>query len=144
MFFNRGAAGKKLDYFLSFFQVCLPECSFNHLPATKISKYYIFTKASLPMDIEFLVQDTFALTRPQWKLASGLDEAVKAFQLAVAQDQKSAGVDKGVDVDDATSDASSDDDNADNDEDGDDNDDSASEEEEAEVSLTERQSLGTY
>ncbi|QPC67545.1 hypothetical protein HYE67_009776 [Fusarium culmorum] len=111
MFFNRGAAGKKLDYFLSFFQ------------------YYIFTKASLPMDIEFLVHDTFALTRPQWKIASGLEEAVKAFQLAVAQDQKSAGVDKGVDVDDATSDALSDDDN---DEDGDDNDDSASEEEEAE------------
>ncbi|KAF5621260.1 regulator of nonsense transcripts 2 [Fusarium sp. NRRL 52700] len=114
MFFNRGAAGKKLDYFLSFFQ------------------YYIFTKVSLPMDIEFLVQDTFALTRPQWKLATSLDEAVKAFQLAVAQDQKSAGVDKGVDVDDATSDASSDDDNVDNDEDGDDNEDSASEEEEAE------------
>ncbi|CAF3632802.1 unnamed protein product [Fusarium graminearum] len=111
MFFNRGAAGKKLDYFLSFFQ------------------YYIFTKASLPMDIEFLVHDTFALTRPQWKIASGLEEAVKAFQLAVAQDQKSAGVDKGVDVDDATSDALSDDDN---DEDGDDNDDSASEEEEVE------------
>jgi regulator of nonsense transcripts 2 len=84
------------------------------------------------MDIEFLVHDTFALTRPQWKIASGLDEAVKAFQLAVAQDQKSAGVDKGVDVDDATSDALSDDDN---DEDGDDNDDSASEEEEAEVSI---------
>ncbi|EWZ00884.1 hypothetical protein FOYG_00621 [Fusarium oxysporum NRRL 32931] len=114
MFFNRGAAGKKLDYFLSFFQ------------------YYIFTKVSLPMDIEFLVQDTFALTRPQWKLATSLDEAVKAFQLAVAQDQKSAGVDKGIDVDDATSDASSDDDNVDNDEDGDDNEDSASEEEEAE------------
>ncbi|KAF4446494.1 hypothetical protein F53441_9898 [Fusarium austroafricanum] len=114
VFFNRGAAGKKLDYFLSFFQ------------------YYIFTKVSLPMDIEFLVQDTFALTRPQWKLATSLDEAVKAFQLAVAQDQKSAGVDKGIDVDDATSDASSDDDNADNDEDGDDNDDSASDEEEAE------------
>jgi regulator of nonsense transcripts 2 len=86
------------------------------------------------MDIEFLVQDTFALTRPQWKLATSLDEAVKAFQLAVAQDQKSAGVDKGIDVDDATSDASSDDDNVDNDEDGDDNEDSASEEEEAEVS----------
>ncbi|KAI1028966.1 hypothetical protein LB503_002323 [Fusarium chuoi] len=115
MFFNRGAAGKKLDYFLSFFQ-----------------QYYIFTKVSLPMDIEFLVQDTFALTRPQWKLATSLDEAVKVFQLAVAQDQKSAGVDKGIDVDDATSDASSDDDNVDNDEDGDDNEDSASEEEEAE------------
>ncbi|KAF5659342.1 hypothetical protein FHETE_9423 [Fusarium heterosporum] len=100
--------------------------------STNLSKYYIFTKASLPMDIEFLVQDTFALTRPQWKLVAGLDEAIKAFQLAVAQDQKSAGVDKGVDVDDATSDASSDDDNADNDEDGDDNDDSASEDEEVE------------
>lgn len=79
------------------------------------------------MDIEFLVQDTFALTRPQWKLATSLDEAVKAFQLAVAQDQKLAGVDKGIDMDDATSDASSDDDNVDNDEDGDDNEDSASE-----------------
>ncbi|KAM5348482.1 hypothetical protein ACJ41O_008306 [Fusarium nematophilum] len=115
MFFNRGAAGKKLDYFLSFFQ------------------YYVFTKASLPMDIEFLMQDTFALTRPQWKIAAGLDEAVKAFQLAVAQDQKSAGVDKTADIDDATSDPSSDDDNVDGDDvDGDDNDESASEEEEAE------------
>ncbi|KAF4982076.1 hypothetical protein FZEAL_2228 [Fusarium zealandicum] len=110
MFFNRGAAGKKLDYFLSFFQ------------------------ASLPMDIEFLIQDTFALTRPQWKLAAGLEEAVKAFQLAMAQDQKSAGVDKLADVDDATSDPSSDDDgdDVDVDVDVDDNDDSASEEEEAE------------
>lgn len=87
------------------------------------------------MDIEFLVQDTFHLTRPQWKLAAGLDEAVKAFQLAVAQDQKSAGVDKTADMDDATSDPSSDDDNGDNDDvDGDDNDESASEEEDADVS----------
>ncbi|KAH6899048.1 armadillo-type protein [Thelonectria olida] len=113
MFFNRGAAGKKLDYFLSFFQ------------------YYVFTKASLPMDIEFTVQDTFALTRPQWKLATNLDEAAKAFQLAVAQDQKTAGIDKTVDMDDATSGPSSDDENGDND-DADDDDESASEEEEAE------------
>ncbi|KAI5466569.1 MIF4G domain-containing protein [Mariannaea sp. PMI_226] len=112
MFFNRGAAGKKLDYFLSFFQ------------------YYVFTKTSLPMDIEFTVQDTFALTRPQWKLAANLEEAVKAFQLAVAQDQKTAGIDKVIE-DDATSGASSDDENGDND-DGDDDDESASEEEEAE------------
>ncbi|KAI0132458.1 MIF4G domain-containing protein [Xylariales sp. AK1849] len=92
MFFNRGAAGKKLDYFLSFFQ------------------YYIYTKAPLPMDIEFIVQDTFSLTRPQWKLATNLEEASKAFQLAVAQDQKNAGLDKIIDPDDAESDASSDDD----------------------------------
>ncbi|KAH8680625.1 nonsense-mediated mRNA decay factor [Xylariales sp. PMI_506] len=100
MFFNRGAAGKKLDYFLSFLQ------------------YYIFTKAPLPMDIEFIVQDTFSLTRPQWKLATSLEEAAKAFQLAVIQDQKNAGLDKTVDPDDADSEASSDDD-GDGDGDGD-------------------------
>ncbi|KAK3352352.1 armadillo-type protein [Lasiosphaeria hispida] len=92
MFFNKGAAGKKLDYFLSFFQ------------------YYIYTKNPLPMDIEFLVQDIFALTRPQWKLASNLEEASKVFQLAVAQDQKTTGQDKGAEQDDATSGTSSDDD----------------------------------
>ncbi|KAL2021934.1 hypothetical protein VTK56DRAFT_6353 [Thermocarpiscus australiensis] len=97
MFFNKGAAGKKLDYFLSFFQ------------------YYIHTKNPLPMDIEFLVQDIFALTRPQWKLASNLEEATKVFQLAVAQDQKTSGLDKAVEQDDRTSEVLSDadDENAD-------------------------------
>ncbi|KAL2159819.1 hypothetical protein VTH06DRAFT_1952 [Thermothelomyces fergusii] len=91
MYFNKGAAGKKLDYFLSFFQ------------------YYIYTKNPLPMDIEFLVQDIFSLTRPQWKLASNLEEAAKVFQLAMAQDQKSSGLDKAVEQDDETSGISSDD-----------------------------------
>jgi regulator of nonsense transcripts 2 len=91
MFFNRGAQGKKLDYFLSFFQ------------------YYIFTKDPLPMDIEFIVQDIYALTRPQWKLASNLEEASKAFQLAITQDQKTSGLDKVLDQDDASSGPSSDD-----------------------------------
>lgn len=95
MYFNRGAAGKKLDYFLSFFQ------------------YYIYTKNPLPMDIEFIVQDIFSLTRPQWKLASNLDEATKAFQLAVAQDQKTSGADKLTEVDDGMSGGSSDEDNGD-------------------------------
>ncbi|KAL7805950.1 ARM repeat-containing protein [Trichoderma aethiopicum] len=115
MFFNRGAAGKKLDYFLSFFQ------------------YYVHTKAPLPLDIEFLVLDTFALTRPQWKFVDDIEEATKAFQLAIAQDQKTAGVDKVAEADDATSGASSDDDNGDMDDveaDGDGDDESASEEEE--------------
>ncbi|KAK4156234.1 armadillo-type protein [Chaetomidium leptoderma] len=91
MFFNKGAAGKKLDYFLSFFQ------------------YYIHAKNPLPMDIEFLVQDIFALTRPQWKLASNIEEATKVFQLAVAQDQKTSGLDKVMEQDDGLSGASSDD-----------------------------------
>ncbi|KAI1100115.1 ARM repeat-containing protein [Jackrogersella minutella] len=97
MFFNRGAAGKKLDYFLSFLQ------------------YYIYTKQPLPMDMEFIVQDTFSLTRPQWKLATTLEEATKAFQLSVAQDQKNAGLDKSADPDEASSGASSDDDGGDGD-----------------------------
>ncbi|CAD6501276.1 BgTH12-01528 [Blumeria graminis f. sp. triticale] len=81
IFFNRGIAGKKLDYFLSFLQ------------------YYIYTKDPLPMDIEFLIQDVFALTRPHWKLASNLDEASKAFQLAMVQDQKMTGIEKPEELD---------------------------------------------
>lgn len=90
IFFNKGAAGKKLDYFLSFFQ------------------YYIFTKDTLPMDIEFIVQDVFSLTRPQWKLASNIDEASRAFQLAMAQDQKTAGIDKSAETEEPELEESSD------------------------------------
>ncbi|KAK3956214.1 armadillo-type protein [Pseudoneurospora amorphoporcata] len=92
MFFNKGAAGKKLDFFLSFFQ------------------YYIYTKNPLPMDVEFLVQDIFSLTRPQWKLASNLEEASKVFQLAMAQDQKTSGVERVVEPEDNDSDVSDDED----------------------------------
>lgn len=56
------------------------------------------------MDIEFLVQDLFALTRPQWKIASNLEEACKAFQLAMAQDQKSSGIDKAIESEEPDSD----------------------------------------
>ncbi|KAL1954068.1 hypothetical protein VTO42DRAFT_1802 [Malbranchea cinnamomea] len=68
--FDRGSAKKKLDFFLTFFQ------------------YYIHTKDPMPMDIEFVVQDTYALTRPQWKFASSLEEAGKSFAEAVAQNYK--------------------------------------------------------
>ncbi|GAP86137.1 putative MIF4G domain-containing protein [Rosellinia necatrix] len=91
MFFSRGAAGKKLEYFLSFLQ------------------YYIYTKHPLPMDIEFIVQDTFILTRPQWKLATNLEEAAKAFHLAIAQDHKNSGADKATDHDDQSIRSSDDD-----------------------------------
>lgn len=62
------------------------------------------------MDIEFIVQDTFVLTRPQWKLATNLEEAAKAFHLAISQDQKSSGIDRAADQDDASTRSSSDDD----------------------------------
>ncbi|KHJ34062.1 putative mif4g domain-containing protein [Erysiphe necator] len=86
VFFNRGASGKKLDYFLSFLQ------------------YYIYTKDPLPMDIEFIVQDLFALTRPNWKIASNLEEASKAFQLAMIQDQKISSTNKCVEPEEPDSD----------------------------------------
>jgi regulator of nonsense transcripts 2 len=107
-------------------------------------KYYVHTKYPLPLDIEFLVLDTFALTRPQWKFVEDIEEATKAFQLAISQDQKTAGVDKVVEADDATSGASSEDENGDIDDveaDGDGDDESASEEEEeAEVRYSPRNS----
>ncbi|KAL4803203.1 armadillo-type protein [Aspergillus unguis] len=68
--FDRGSARKKLDFFLKFFQ------------------YYICTKDPLPMDIDFLVQDTYSLTRPQWTLVTDLEEASQIFGEAVAQNFK--------------------------------------------------------
>jgi len=67
------------------------------------------------MDIEFIVQDVFTLTRPQWKLASNLEEASRAFQLAMAQDQKTSGMDKVVEPEEPDSSDSSDDGIGDND-----------------------------
>ena len=46
------------------------------------------------MDIEFLVHDIYTGTRPQWKLASNLEEAAKAFSLVLAQDRKAAGLEE--------------------------------------------------
>lgn len=46
------------------------------------------------MDIEFLVHDIFKDTRPQWKLASNLEEAKQAFQLLNAQIRKASGVEQ--------------------------------------------------
>ena len=37
------------------------------------------------MDIEFMIQDTFALVRPNWTVHSSLEEAAKAFQEATAK-----------------------------------------------------------
>lgn len=62
------------------------------------------------MDIEFIVQDIYSLTRPQWKLASNFEEASRSFQLAVAQDQKNSGLNKPIELEEPESSESSDDD----------------------------------
>jgi regulator of nonsense transcripts 2 len=87
------------------------------------------------MEIEFVIQDTFARSRPNWKLAKNLEEAAAVFQSAMAQQQKLTGVDRGPEVDERSTPSSSEDEIADNDLEGDmDGDgDSNSEEEEAEV-----------
>lgn len=70
MCFDRGSSKKKLDFFLTFFQ------------------YYLLTKDPLPMEIEFLVQDTFALIRPQWTIVTDPGEAARLFSEAIAANYK--------------------------------------------------------
>ncbi|KAI9816162.1 MAG: hypothetical protein M1827_001763 [Pycnora praestabilis] len=88
--FDRGTAKKKLDFFLTFFQ------------------YYVHTKEPLPMDIDFIIQDTFALTRPQWKLASDLEEAGRIFAEAVSHNYKAQEAEKIAEPEDLDYDSSSD------------------------------------
>ncbi|PWY90751.1 ARM repeat-containing protein [Aspergillus heteromorphus CBS 117.55] len=87
--FDRGSAKKKLDFFLTFFQ------------------YYMNTKDPLPMDVDFLVQDTFSMTRPQWKLATDLEEATQIFSEAVAQNFKTQNAERPTDPEEDDSESSS-------------------------------------
>ncbi|KAI9695944.1 MAG: hypothetical protein M1820_008356 [Bogoriella megaspora] len=90
-FFNKGAAQKKFDFFLTFFQ------------------YYIYTKDPMPMDIEFAVQDAYAHVRPQWKLAPNLEEAGKTFAEAVKRNYNTQAEDKTNEIEDQAEDSLSDD-----------------------------------
>ena len=69
-------------------------------------QYYIYTKDIMPMDIEFIIQDTFAATRPLWKLPPSLDEATQAFAEAVSQNYKTEDTEKAVDLEDSDVDSS--------------------------------------
>jgi regulator of nonsense transcripts 2 len=90
-FFNKGAAQKKFDFFLTFFQ------------------YYIHTKDPMPMDIEFTVQDAFAKVRPDLKIAPSLDEAGKAFAEACKRNYQTQATGRSTEVEDPPEDSSSDD-----------------------------------
>ena len=87
--FDRGSSKKKLDFFLTFFQ------------------YYLLTKDQLPMEIDFLVQDTYTLIRPQWKIVSELAEAAKLFSEAIANNYKQQANDKTADAVDEADDSAS-------------------------------------
>ncbi|KAJ5176541.1 uncharacterized protein N7482_002418 [Penicillium canariense] len=87
--FDRGSAKKKLDFFLTFFQ------------------YYLFTKDPLPMDVDFLVQDTFSSLRPQWKLATDPEEATRMFSEAVAQNYNVPDSERPAELDEEDAESSS-------------------------------------
>ena len=59
------------------------------------------------MDIDFVVQDTYALTRPQWKLVTNFDEAGRAFAEAVTQNYKGQEPEKPTEADTADDESSS-------------------------------------
>ena len=60
------------------------------------------------MEVDFLLQDTFNLVRPQWKIAVDLSEASKLFNEAIATNYKasesSRPADAGEDNEDSMSD----------------------------------------
>ena len=60
------------------------------------------------MDIDFIIQDTYALTRPQWKLVTNLEEAGSAFSDAVSQNYKGQEPERSAEPEDVEDDASSD------------------------------------
>ncbi|EMR08831.1 hypothetical protein PNEG_02618 [Pneumocystis murina B123] len=83
--FDRGSSRKKMDIFLSFFQ------------------YYIHTKLPLTMDVEFILQDTMRLIRPNLRLISSLEEAAKGIDEIIAKYIKSYDIQTNShDIDDST------------------------------------------
>lgn len=52
------------------------------------------------MDVDFLVQDTYSLVRPQWKVVGDIEEAGRQFSEAIAQNYKVQDGDKGAEIED--------------------------------------------
>lgn len=62
------------------------------------------------MDLDFLVQDTFSMTRPQWNLVTDLQEATQLFSEAVAQNYKTQDSERPMEPDEDDAESSSSDD----------------------------------
>lgn len=59
------------------------------------------------MDIDFLIQDTFSMARPQWKLVTDPQEATRIFGEAVAQNYKTQDAERPAEPDDDDAESSS-------------------------------------
>ncbi|KAK4701878.1 regulator of nonsense transcripts 2, partial [Phenoliferia sp. Uapishka_3] len=84
--FERGALKKKLDSFLTFFQM------------------YILAKRSMPMDVEFMMSDTFEQLRPKLVLFKTFAEAAEAVDEMVATGAKNGPVEEELEELDANQD----------------------------------------
>lgn len=74
MCFDKGSAKKKLDQFLTIFQV------------------YVACKKDAPMDVEFMISDTFDAIRPELRPFKTFEEAGAAVdELLASQALSSAG-----------------------------------------------------
>nr|OQO29807.1 hypothetical protein B0A51_03246 [Rachicladosporium sp. CCFEE 5018] len=83
MYFEKGAARKKLDFFLSFLQ------------------YYVNTKDPAPMEVDYMLQETYGLLRPHWKpVLNDFNAAASAFAEACKLNYQDTAASKTVDPED--------------------------------------------
>ncbi|KAJ3089612.1 hypothetical protein HK102_005928 [Quaeritorhiza haematococci] len=112
--FDRGSTGKKLNHFLTFFQVCsvkgafecrITICAFISDSSLRLAnpflcQMYIYTKIRPPMDVEFLIMDTFELLRPDMPLFGSYEEALEEVNKIAVEHMKAQGGANGVVRDD--------------------------------------------
>ena len=80
--FDKGKAKIRFEKFLAYFQ------------------FYLFNKAPMPVDVNFLVQDTFSRVRPNWKMAeTPLEAATHLDSLLMFNSQLTAKEDEEDDSD---------------------------------------------
>ncbi|KAI0666624.1 ARM repeat-containing protein [Trametes maxima] len=92
MCFDRGSQQKKLDNFLTFFQL------------------YILSKGPLPMDVDFMLSDSLEAVRPKLSMYKSYDEVVVAVDEMFSVIYQNAGVISGDGGDDSGEESGDDDD----------------------------------
>jgi regulator of nonsense transcripts 2 len=94
MCFDRGGQKKKLDNFLTFFQVPLLNCFGRTAHCYMVRQYYVHCKEALPLDVDFMYSDSLEVSntlsrrpgaelpvkavRPRLELAKTIEEAANA------------------------------------------------------------------
>ncbi|KAF6760250.1 transcription factor [Ephemerocybe angulata] len=91
MCFDRGTQKKKLDNFLTFFFVC-PPITAARLSAEHTSQYYIQCKEPLPMDVDFMLQDSIEAIRPKSEMPKTLEAAAIAVDEMFSGALQAAGI----------------------------------------------------